>query len=157
MLTTSSRSSRFQEVDCPAHDVRPDKPRDSFRSPGLRVSRLQFCLVTRWLRIWYALKIAGRSFRGHMRILLAKKYWAVDLGPLFQPLPDGCFDENSRTRSRRLGIEAIKQSHPWANTVDLEIFLQGFDWGERYALDIGGIQPSSGVGEALESPSHSQT
>ena len=98
------------------------------------VAKSLLCFVKHPLRFWYALRIAFRSFRGHIQELLSKKRWAVDLGPFYQLLPDGSCRENSRTHSRRLGTAHIKQSHPWANTVDLDLFLRGFDWGERYAL-----------------------
>jgi hypothetical protein len=87
-----------------------------------------------------------------MRELLSKKRWTVDLGPEFQSTHDGSLQEDSHTRSRNLGIEALAGSRPWANTVDLEIFLQGFDWGERYALDKCGIRSQTEVEEPLETP-----
>jgi hypothetical protein len=56
------------------------------------------------------------------------------LGPLLQRLPDGRLIQNARTSARSSGMQELESAHPWASSVDLEIFLRGFDAGELYAL-----------------------
>ncbi len=107
----------------------------------------------RLLRFWYALKISARSFRGHMSELLSKRHWGADLGPQLQQSAVGHLVEDERTKSRIAGTEWLSTARPWAsNTVEVEIFLQGFDWGERYALSRRDIQEPHDVAVASGSP-----
>jgi hypothetical protein len=87
-------------------------------------------LVMRWLRFWYALRYEGRSFFGHMRLLLATRQWGVDLGPLGAHLPDGRLIENEQTKAHTLGMQELSSLHPWASKIDKEIYLEGFQAGE---------------------------
>lgn len=91
-------------------------------------------LVEYLLRFWYALRLEGRSFSGRMKTLLSRKHWRVDLGLVFESLPNGSLVENSRTNARSRGTQKLKSDYPWANTIDLEIFLRGFHEGEQYVL-----------------------
>jgi hypothetical protein len=87
------------------------------------------------VRLWYALRLEGRSFAGRMRTLLSIKHWGVDLGPLWEAVPsERQFDLNRRTNARSQGTRNLIGDYPWASSVDLQIFLRGFDVGERYAL-----------------------
>jgi hypothetical protein len=117
-------------------------------SPLVRLGR-------RWLRFWYALQREGRSFRGHIQTLLAKKHWGIDLGPEFQRSPSGHLVENEWTEARSLGMQALNSRYPWASTVDLQIFLEGVHVGEQSALRILGFGSDKQVlgGVAVE-PSH---
>lgn len=99
-------------------------------------------LARHWLRFWYALRQESRSLRGRIQILLAKKHWGVDLGPLGAYLPDGRLIENERTKARSLGTQELSSRYPWASTIDKEIYLEGFRAGELFArrtegLDLG--------------------
>jgi hypothetical protein len=116
-----------------------------------RLLKLLLCLLKRPLRFLCALQRSAHSFCGHIRELLSRKYWAIDLGPHFEVLPDGSIVENSRTECRSLGTEALRRSRPWANTVELAIFLQGFDWGEQYALRKFGMEVQTG-GQTSKTP-----
>lgn len=93
-------------------------------------------LASHCLRFWYALRLEGRSFYGHIQTLLAKRHWGVDLGPLYENLPGERLFENKRTAARSAGMEALVSEHPWASSIDLQIFLEGFHAGEQYALHM---------------------
>jgi hypothetical protein len=90
--------------------------------------------LTVLLRFGYALRLAGDSFRGHTQTLLARKHWGVDLGPLFECSPDGCLVHDKRTDARNCGMQELVLAHPWANMVDMQIYLEGFDKGEQFVL-----------------------
>lgn len=87
------------------------------------------------LRFLYALRLEGRSFVGSMKELLSKTHCGVDLGLALERLPCGCLVQNERTNARHQSIRALVSLRPWASTIDREIFLEGFDAGEQYALD----------------------
>ncbi len=79
------------------------------------------------------------SFLGHIRIRLATRPPSVDCGQAFQLTPDGNYQEDIRTIARSKYIKQILAIYPWAETVDLQIFLHGFDAGEHwtsYSKDI---------------------
>lgn len=103
-------------------------------------------------RLWCALRVSVRTFRGHIQELLSRKRWAVDLGPVYLPNLDGHLLVNSRVQSRNAGIETLIQSRSWANTIDIEIFLQGFDWGEQYALSKSCTQSNIAFEEPCNRP-----
>lgn len=107
--------------------------------------RVQHYLQHRWRRLrqfWCALKIAHRSFRGHIHLLLSRAWWGVDLGPQLQRSPDGHLHENKRTAFRSDCIAQLVAAHPWANSIDLDMFLQGFDLGEAWGAHTGISQRS---------------
>ena len=85
------------------------------------------------IRFWYALRLASDSFFGCIQILLAKKSWGADLGPAYRQLPNGCLVANERSDVRSEGIQKLESRYPWANTVELEMYLEGFDAGEQFA------------------------
>ncbi len=96
--------------------------------------------LTHWASLLYRWHVAFRSFRAHIRIQSARAGGRVDLGPAFQ-LRDGRYQENTQTTARAEGIKRLLATHPWVDSVDLRIFLAGFDAGEEYcstghALDI---------------------
>ena len=98
------------------------------------------------LRFVYALRSEGHSFVGHMQTLLGKKHWGVDLGPLLERSNCGQLQRNGRTDARSYGTQALVSRYPWASSIDLQVFLDGFDMGERYALgtlDIPEQEPFS--------------
>jgi len=96
-------------------------------------------LAARYWRWWCALRLEGRSFRGHMRTLLAKKHWGVDLGSLGAYQSDGHLIENERTKAHSLGMQELLSRCPWASTTDIEIYLSGFRAGEQFAHRTAGL------------------
>ncbi len=85
------------------------------------------------LRILSALRSEGHSLCGRMRIALSKSRW-VGFGPMYSRLPSGSLIPNVRTVDRIDGTRELMLAHPRASTVDMKIYLQGFDRGERFAL-----------------------
>jgi hypothetical protein len=96
-------------------------------------------LASQTLRFWCALRLEVRSCRGRIRSLLAKKHWGVDLGPLGKPLPDEQMILDERTEAHSLGMQALTAAHPWASTIDLQIYLEGFRAGEQFARRISDV------------------
>jgi hypothetical protein len=56
----------------------------------------------------------------------------VDFGPAFQRGPDGTYQVDIRTVARSEYTKCLLAIYPWADTVDLETFLMGFDAGEQW-------------------------
>jgi len=107
---------------------------DLQRKPDVRhrpISRL--FQGSRLRRFLCALRWVSGSLFPCIRILLAKKYWGVDLGPAYCSLLSGCLVANERTDARSDGIQKLRSHYPWANTVLLDVYLEGFDAGERFA------------------------
>jgi hypothetical protein len=97
-----------------------------------------FRLASGPIRFWYALRCVSGSSLGCIRNLLSRKSWSLLLGPWYEVLPTGCLVRNERSNARSVGIQELMSRYPWANTVELEMFLAGFDKGEQFALGRSG-------------------
>jgi hypothetical protein len=64
----------------------------------------------------------------------------VDFGSAVQRSPDGILLPVYRTHARAEYTKALLAIHPWADTVDLEIFLMGFDAGEQWSRHTMGME-----------------
>jgi hypothetical protein len=93
---------------------------------------LQFA-VFRLRRRWCIWLSTFRSFRGHIQTLSSKDQAVVDLGPALR-LVNGHLVRWIRTDARRLYIEKLLAIHCWADILDLEMFLMGFDAGEQWGI-----------------------
>lgn len=102
------------------------------------------------LRFADALQTESRSLCGRIGRLLSKSD-AVVLGPEYVLLLDRSSVRNIRTAARKHGIEELARRNPWASTVDLQIFLEGFDLGEQYARDSLDIVDTTLVSQTLPS------
>ncbi len=121
----------------PRHGCRGTERAHSYRMawvwpllPSVLLRRVSFLL-----RLLCALQSEGRSFLGHIKTQLGRRHWCVDLGPVYERLPNGCLSQHRRTEARSDGMRELESDHPWASTVDLQIYLEGFDKGERFVLD----------------------
>ena len=81
-----------------------------------------------------------RSFLGRIRIQSPKGPWILSCGPSLERDQTGQYRRNARTHARAEGIKALWAKHPWADRPDLQMFLDGFDAGERYARSVDGRQ-----------------
>jgi hypothetical protein len=90
---------------------------------------LRFRLLNTWC-IWHG---TFRSFRGHIRTQSAKEPLLLTLGPAPLLYPDGSTREALGTLARSESIESLLARYRWVDTVDLRMFLEGFDAGESYA------------------------
>lgn len=127
------------KANLPAEQIHIENPRRHGQTDKLVRSVRRVChaphrLAWRLIQFWYVLRIAVRSFHGHTSELLARKHLGADLGFLFQQSEAGHLAPNKRTESRNAGIEQLILLRPWTTSVDWEVFLQGFDWGEQFAL-----------------------
>jgi len=90
-----------------------------------------------WL-LWCRLSSALRSFRGHIESQDARGFLCVNIGPAFRPCPPtGPYVPNERTSARSQYMQRLKAIYPWVDTVDLRLFLMGFDAGEQWAFRMG--------------------
>lgn len=80
-----------------------------------------------------------RSVHAHTAHQLATKGTRADLGPSCLFL-DGCWQANTRTHARAEGIKNLLANHAWADSLDLRIFLNGFDAGEEYCKGIHSLE-----------------
>lgn len=95
-----------------------------------------FRFLSRLLRFVCALRLAIRSLRGHISVLLAKKEWTVILGGS-RLGPKGFAVPDARTIERNRCIQELSSRYPWASMVEQLLFLEGFDRGEQFALHTG--------------------
>ena len=103
-----------------------------------------------YIRFVYALRWEGRSLVGRIQTLLSRKQWGVTTGPDTVCLLDGRVLKNRRTAVRKRGIEELVSRYPWASTIDLQMFLDGFDLGERYGQSsLGTAAPDRPAIESL--------
>ena len=83
---------------------------------------------------------AFRSFLGHLRTHNVKEFPHAAFGPVFRRLPAGFLQPESRTLSRTTHTDNLLATYPWADTVDIKIFLMGFDAGEQFGRRIADIE-----------------
>jgi len=114
----------------------------AFPSPRRRnlseiLLRLVECLLG-WKRTerLYILLSALRSCRGHVGTALRSGIYCAEFG--FVWTQNGILD--ARSHSRSVGTENLQRTYRWVDTLDIQIFLAGFDAGERFALPRGDTQ-----------------
>ena len=73
---------------------------------------------------------ALRSCQGHIGTAFRQGNCFLETGPAW--FPNG--EPNKRTLARNSGIENMLATYPWADTLDLQMFLAGFDAGEEFAF-----------------------
>ncbi len=95
--------------------------------------------------IW---KSAFGSLVGHIRSQSTKELLLVDFGPALVRGPAGDLRPCIRTHTRAEYIKAVLATRPWADTIDLRMFLDGFDAGEQWTLHTADkesdMRPESG-------------
>jgi hypothetical protein len=96
---------------------------------------------------WY---VAFRSFRAHIRIQSARKGASVDVGPALQRQGERYLSDE-RTIARAEGIRKLLATHVWADSVDIQMFLVGFDAGEEYGI-CSQVSPDQSSLTALPNP-----
>ena len=72
-----------------------------------------------------------RSALGHLRLRFPKD---SSCGPSLGRGADQRLSPNTRTLARFEGIQALSARFPWVDKTDCNMFLFGFDAGERWAL-----------------------
>lgn len=116
------------------------------RVPLRRRSRVAWCAakhrvrhrVLRWLAYAYKWSKSFRIAYGHIEFERARDYCPTRIGPALRVLPDQSWIPHERTDARSDGIQALKARFgDWVPAMDLEIFLMGFDAGERFVLNTG--------------------
>jgi len=106
-------------------------------SGRLRWQHLRYRLRLRFRATMCIWKSAVYSLVGHIRSQSTKQPPLVDFGPALIRCSDG-FLPQPRTHARAEYTKALLATYPWADTVDLRIFLNGFDAGEQWALHTTG-------------------
>jgi hypothetical protein len=106
-------------------------------------------------RIWCT---ALHSCHGHIYTQSAKNWPELRLGRSPESEKNQSHQVNSGTIARADCIKRISATHRWADVVDLQMFLKGFDAGERYALRKQGMEmPVLSQGSPENQPSENNT
>lgn len=82
------------------------------------------------LTIWF---YAFRSLIGRIGIQSSRELPSVDYGPELGRSPVGDLRVNTRTLARNMYTQMLLAKYSWADTVDLRMFLMGFDAGEQWS------------------------
>jgi hypothetical protein len=90
--------------------------------------------VTAPQRFVCALRQMIRSLDRRISTSLSKKRDCLIVGHGVQRLSTGCLAPDERTIYRSGCIQEIRRQFPSASTVQLSLYLEGFDAGERFAL-----------------------
>lgn len=108
----------------------PKVQKDLRRAQSLRSRVLWrwYCLRCEASTLWCRSQRAVKSLIGHWKSRIEQ----VDIGPAFRRLPDGSYLPEPRTIARSKGIDSELAKYPWMDLIDRQIFLDGFDAGERY-------------------------
>jgi hypothetical protein len=75
----------------------------------------------------------ARSLVGRMKTRRERQHYLVTVGPAWVTDPTQRLVPCTRTRARTTDIQEMLSNRPWASLVDLEIFLEGWDRGEKWA------------------------
>ena len=109
-----------------------------------------FCRMhCRWVGFSNRLCRWRNAFQRHQarrRSLSAIGYCLVIGDRCFRRLPDGSLQHVTRTVARTLDTQKLLAIYPWADILELHIFLMGFDAGERWVLGNENIEPNRGTG-----------
>jgi len=77
-----------------------------------------------------------RSFRGHIALQSPKEPYGPPVGRIFvRDAGSESLRRNPRTLARMVYIETLLATYQWADSVDLRMFLMGFDAGEEWSCD----------------------
>lgn len=77
-------------------------------------------------------KCALRNLVGRWKLHIR----SIDFGLVYRQLSDGSLQIEPRTEARMSGIETLLAKYPWMDRFDFQMFLDGFDAGERYRAGI---------------------
>jgi hypothetical protein len=120
------------ERQTPHKDIYQSSKSDGHLKDSLEFFALRMLGQQLWETL-YILLSAMRSCLGHIRTQLAKDHRSVNLGQSFENTSQS-LRRNTRTLARKQGIENLLATYPWADYQDLEMFLTGFDAGEKWCL-----------------------
>ena len=98
--------------------------------------------------LWCVWQSSYMSFLGHMKNHNAKDFPSVCFGPALERLPDGSLRPVVRTQARTIGIDTLRATYPWVDTVDSRMFLMGFDAGEQWSRSSQGNAERTDVASA---------
>lgn len=116
------------------------RPRRTLAEVWREARHRRFQATARLCKTTNILRDSLRSLRGRIRLQSARD-WIVGYGPAFQQDRTGCLVPNIRSNARAEYTEKLAATHPWVDSVDLKMFLEGFDAGEEWARrtqDSGG-------------------
>ena len=106
--------------------------RHKLRSVRYAVSDSLFLVRSRWMTTMCIWRGAYRSFLGHIRILSPTELLVPHCGSAAVASPAQGWQPNIRTIARMEYTKKLLHRLPWLDTVDLRIFLMGFDAGEQF-------------------------
>jgi hypothetical protein len=119
-------------VSEPCSDLFPSHVPDKVPKRLWKARLLDAPLPRRLRILWQIWSRGFRSFLGHIEIQSSTERLAVDLGPVWDKSPDGSYQLNIHTEARSQNIEVLLAKYPWVDSVDLRMFLTGFDAGAEF-------------------------
>jgi len=99
---------------------------------SFRAQLLWYRLRTRLLNTLSIWSNAFRSAVGHIQIQDTKEPPSVNFGRALTETPDKRLEPNIRTDARTKHTQMLWAKYPWVDTVDMRMFLMGFDAGEQW-------------------------
>ena len=87
--------------------------------------------------LWHISSTALMNAYHHWKIRISKD--TVDFGPALRRLPDGSLLPEERTLARSRCTDSLLATRPWVDSVDVQIFLEGFEAGEQWSLHTSGM------------------
>jgi hypothetical protein len=111
--------------------------------------------ISSLVRFWERTCLQGRIFLCEIRSLRARmkalqgEMPCLEFGPMWQPIPNSHPKKCNRTLARIADTQALLSNRPWASLGDLEIFLAGWDMGERFCIgEARNAQPYNSQSDA---------
>lgn len=98
------------------------------------------CALFRWTYPWpvaYGFLCELRSFLHRILSLRTLYENGLDLGPLVEPREHETKMPCDRTRGRMLGTQRLRKEREWVSLGDLQVFLEGWEQGARWASSHG--------------------
>ena len=146
-LTDSSQSGKVEDAVTGQRFIATEVDR-SLHSAGRRVRVSTFplalacarsvLLLRRVRALWHISNTAFANAYHHWRIRISIN--RVDFGPALRRLADGSLRPEERTLARSKCTDNLLATRPWADSVDVQMFLAGFDAGEQWCLHTSGIE-----------------
>ena len=117
-------------VDRRAQSAADRTPLSMFRWVS-KSSRLTACRKS-MVVLWNRANATLRSACGHWKTQSTTKHSGLDFGPALRRLADGSLQPRIETQARIRGIDNLLAIRPWADIVDMQIFLDGFEAGAQW-------------------------
>ena len=117
--------------------------RDAGKSRSIRAGLRSILSQVR--HFLFALSLYKNVFASEIRSLVPRILFrmqrkldgrGIEFGFALQSRPNGHLELNTRTHSRIRDTQSLLANYPWATLVDLHLFLEGWDKGEKSGTEV---------------------